>query len=149
MNDMSLGSSSLKWAAFYCCNLFRDSMYRANGCYAQMKNNDHLAMRSSLHIMQAYATEVTVHHDMGKYWVVALINGTGVASDSTVLGAWKFVCLNTQPTEAPADANVSRSIYWPECANDHIYGYGSQTDPSPFNDQSADLQEDDQQAHTH
>ncbi|HOX59014.1 MAG TPA: DUF6345 domain-containing protein [Candidatus Paceibacterota bacterium] len=147
MNDMDLGSSNLKWAAFYSCNLFRDSSYRSFGCYTQMKNNEHLAMNTDLHVMQAYATEVSVLPDMGKYWVVALIGGTGVSSDSTVLGAWKYVCRNTQPKESSANANVSRSIYWPECANDHIYGYGSQTDPDPFYIQ-AELLEDDQTAPT-
>lgn len=147
MNDMDLGSSNLKWAAFYSCNLFRDSAYRSFGCYTQMKNNNHLAMNTDLHVMQSYATEVSILPDMGKYWVAALIGGTGVASDSTVLGAWKFVCRNTQPKESSANANVSRSIYWPECVNDHIYGYGSQTDPDPFNTQG-ELQEDDQMAPT-
>lgn len=148
MNDMNLGSSNLKWAAFYSCNLFRDAAYRSFACYTQMKNNNHLAINTSLHIMQSYATEVTVMPDMGKYWVNALIGGTGVAADSTVLGAWKFVCRNTQPKESSANANVSRSIYWPECSGDHIYGYGSQTDPNSGNVQSADLVEDDQMAPT-
>ncbi|HET7623911.1 MAG TPA: DUF6345 domain-containing protein [Verrucomicrobiae bacterium] len=147
MNDMDLGSDHLKWVAFYSCNLFRDSIYRANGCYSQMKNNSHLAMNTKLHIMQGYATEMTVRHDMGKFWIVALIIGTGFAADGTVLGAWRYVCRNTQPKESPADANVSRSVYWPECANDHIYGYGSQTDPDPDHIQ-AELQEDDQIAPT-
>jgi hypothetical protein len=133
MNDMNLGSSNLKWVAFYTCNLFRDAAYRANACYAAMKSNNHLSMNSSLHIMQAYATEVTLMLDMGKYWIGALINGTGSASDSTVLGAWKFVCLNTQPKDASSGANVSRSIYWPECSGDHIYGYGEQTNPDANN----------------
>jgi len=148
MNDMDLGSSSLKWMAFYSCNLFRSSSYRDYGIYDVMKNNEHLAMNSSLHIMQAYATEMTVRHDMGQFWTKALINATGFDSDSTVLGAWKYVCLNTQPRESSSNANVSRSAYWPECAGDHIYGYGSQTDPDPNNVQGSDLQEDDQMANT-
>jgi len=86
-------------------------------CYTQMKNNNLLAMNTRLHIMQAYATEVSVLPDMGKYWVHALIGGTGIATDKTVLGAWKYVCVNTQPKESAANANVSRSIYWPECAS--------------------------------
>ena len=69
-----------------------------------MKNNNHLAMNTDLHVMQAYATEVPVLPDMGKYWVVALIGGTGVSADSTVLGAWKYVCRNTQPKESAANA---------------------------------------------
>ena len=146
MNDMNLGSDNLKWMAFYSCNLFRDDAYRANGCYTLMKNNNHLAMNSSLHIMQAYATEVTVRHDMGLFWTVALIGATSLSSDNTVLGAWRYVCQKTQPLESATDANVSRSIYWPECSGDHIYGYGSQTDPDPSNVQSSDLLEDDQMA---
>lgn len=146
MNDMNLGSSDLKWMAFYSCNLFRDSP-RANPIYSSMKNNEHLAINTDLHIMQAYATEVSVLPDMGKYWVHALIGGTGIAADSTVLGAWKYVCLNTQPKESASNANISRSAYWPECAGDHIYGYGSQTDPDPDHIQG-ELQEDDQMATT-
>ena len=147
MYDMDLGSSNLKWMAFYSCNLFRDDAYRANGSYSLMKNNEHLAMNSSLHIMQAYATEVTVRHDMGLFWTVALIGSTSLSSDNTVLGAWRYVCLKTQPVESVANANVSRSAYWEECASDHIYGYGSQTDPDPSHIQE-ELLEDDQMANT-
>ena len=147
MYDMDLGSSNLKWMAFYSCNLFRDDTYRANGSYSLMKNNEHLAMNSSLHIMQAYATEVTVRHDMGLFWTVALIGSTSLSSDNTVLGAWRYVCLKTQPVESVANANVGRSAYWEECASDHIYGYGSQTDPDPSHIQE-ELLEDDQMANT-
>ena len=147
MNDMSLGSSNLKWMAFYSCNLFRSSSYRTDGIYDVMKNNNHLGMNANLHIMQAYATEMTVRSDMGKFWTKALMNLTGIANDSTVLGAWKYVCINTQPRESVSAANVSRSAYWPECAGDHIYGYGSQTDPDPDYTQG-ELLEDDQLANT-
>jgi len=145
MFDMDLGSSNLKWAAFYSCNLFRDSSYRANGCYSQMKNNSHLAINTDLHIMQGYATEMSVRHDMGLFWVVALIGPTSLTSDNTVLAAWRFVCLKTQPVEPASNANVSRSVYWEECVSDHIYGYGSQTDPDPDHIQP-ELLEDDQMA---
>lgn len=148
MNDMDLGSDHLKWMAFYSCNMFRDNAYRANGVYTLMKNNEHLAMNTSLHIMQAYATEMTVRHDMGLFWSVALIGATSLSSDNTVLGAWRFVCLKTQPLESSSNANVSRSAYWPECAGDHIYGYGPQTDPDPSYVQGSDLLEDDQMANT-
>lgn len=145
MNDMDLGSSNLKWVAFYSCNMFRDDAYRANGCYSLMKNNEHLAINTSLHIMQGYATEMTVRHDMGLFWIVALVGPTTLTSDNTVLAAWRFVCLKTQPVESATDANVSRSAYWPECAGDHIYGYGSQTDPDPDHIRE-ELLEDDQMA---
>lgn len=145
MNDMRFGSSNLKWVAFYSCNLFRDSAYRSFGCYSQMKNSGHLAITTDLHIMQSYATEVTVHPDMGKFWVPALIGGTINTSFHTVLGAWKFVCLKTQPVESAGNANYSRSVYWEECAGDHLYGYGSQTDPDPDHIQP-ELLEDDQRA---
>jgi hypothetical protein len=39
------------------------------------------------------------------------------------------VCLTTQPKESGAGANVSRSVYWPECVDDYIYGWGPQTEP--------------------
>lgn len=147
MNDMRFGSSNLKWLAFYSCNLFRDSAYRSFGCYSQMKSNHHLAMTTDLHIMQSYATEVSVHPDMGKFWVPALIGGTANTTYHTVLGAWKFVCLKTQPVESAGNVNYSRSIYWPECFGDRIYGYGSQTDPDPYHIQP-ELLEDDQVANT-
>lgn len=112
-----------------------------------MKNLDHLAMTTDLHIMQAYATEMSVHPDFSSYWPKALHGGTGVAANHTVLGAWRFVCLNTQPKESAANANISRSIYWEECAGDFIYGYGPQTDPDPEHIQG-ELLEDDQMAPT-
>ena len=146
MNDMRLGSSNLKWAAFYTCNLFRDSP-RNYPIYTQMKNMSHLAMNSSLHIMQAYATEVSIHPDFAMYWPTALHGGTGVAANHTVLGAWRYACLRTQPKESAANANISRSIYWGECGNDFIYGYGTQTDPSSGHLQG-ELLENDQTAPT-
>lgn len=112
-----------------------------------MKSNHHLAMTTDLHIMQSYATEVSVHPDMGKFWVPALIGGTANTTYHTVLGAWKFVCLKTQPVESAGNVNYSRSIYWPECFGDRIYGYGSQTDPDPYHIQP-ELLEDDQVANT-
>jgi len=148
MYDMDLGSSNLKWMAFYSCNMFRDDAYRANGVYTLMKNNEHLAMNPKLHIMQGYATEMTVRSDMAKFWVPALTGSAPNQSYTTVLGAWRYVCLKTQPIESSSKANVSRSIYWPECAGDHIYGYGPQTDPDPDHVQGSDLQEDDQMAPT-
>jgi hypothetical protein len=148
MYDMDLGSSNLKWMAFYSCNMFRDDAYRSDGVYTVMKNNEHLAMNSHLHIMQGYATEMTVRHDMADFWVPALTGLTSSSNDSTVLGAWRYVCLKTQPVESSSNANVSRSAYWPECAGDHIYGYGSQTDPDPGYVQGSDLLEDDQMANT-
>ena len=143
MSQMNLGSANLKWAAFYTCNLFRADEYRNNGIYDVMKNNEHLAMNSDLHIMSAYATEVLVRSDMGKVWMLALTGKTPVQANHTVLGAWKYVCRNTQAkNEAPQFINHSRSAYWPECFNDYIYGYGPQTDPDP-NYLQVELSEDD------
>lgn len=131
MNDMRLGSSNLKWAAFLSCNMFRDSAYRSFGSYAQMKNNNHLGITTDLHIMQAYATEVLVHPSFGKWWNKALLNDTGVAEDATVVGAWNYACRLTQGKETAANVNYCRSACWPECIGDYIYGYGPQTDPDP------------------
>jgi hypothetical protein len=140
-SQMIFGSANLKWMAFYSCNLFRDGAYRPNGIYDEMKNNLAIPMNSQLHILQGYATEMSVHHDMARFWRQALGQKTGNPADYTVVGAWKYVCVNTQPTESPNDANVCRSIYWPECAGDYIYGWGPQTNPSG-GDQS-NLQEED------
>jgi len=143
MSQMNLGSANLKWAAFYTCNLFRADEYRNNGVYDVMKNNEHLAMNSDLHIMSAYATEVLVRSDMGKVWMRALTGKTPVQANHTVLGAWKFVCRNTQSKNEPSQfINHSRSANWPECFNDFIYGYGPQTDPDP-NYLQVELSEDD------
>jgi len=108
-----------------------------------MKNLDHLAITEDLHIMQAYASEMSVHPDFSKHWPTALHGGTGVAANHTVLGAWRYVCDRTQPKESGTSANISRSVYWPECAGDFIYGYGPQTDPFPDRVQG-ELLEDDQ-----
>jgi hypothetical protein len=143
-SEMNFGSSDLKWMAFYSCNLFRDSIYRTNGVYDQMKTNSALPMNNQLHILQGYATEMSVHPNMVSFWTLALRHKTGSPEDYTVLGAWKYVCRKTQPTESYSKANVSRSIYWPACAEDYIYGWGPQSDPG--NGSQSDLQEDDQRA---
>jgi hypothetical protein len=141
--EMRFGSSNLKWMAFYSCNLFRDALYRPDDVYNQMKNNSALPMSSQLHVLQGYATEMSVHPDMIYWWTRALSKNTLLPTEHTVLGAWKFVCLKTQPPETDqAKANVSRSVYWPECAGDYIYGWGPQTDPNGGG--QGNLQEDDQ-----
>lgn len=130
MNDMRWGSSDLKWMAFYSCNIFRDSP-RNFPCYSAMKNASHLAMGNQLHIMQGYLTEATIHPDFAAYWTYALSGKTSVAANHTVIGAWKYVCRRTQPKiNKDPDQNICRSIFWPECEGDYVYGYGSQTDPS-------------------
>lgn len=147
--EMQFGSTNLKWMCFYSCNLLRDE-YRANPIYSQMKNAFHLPMNGRLHILQAYATEMSVHHGMAKVWTKALSGRSPLRQYDTVIGAWQYVCLETQPKESDnAKANYSRSVYWPECVNDYIYGYGPQTDPSrsPSDPtEQANLLEDDQRA---
>lgn len=130
MNDMRWGSSDLKWLAFYSCNIFRDDP-RSDPCYPVMKSNSHLAMGNQLHIMQGFITESSILPDMGYYWTYALSGKTGVQANHTVIGAWKYVCRRTQPKlSKDPDQNVCRSIFWPECQGDFVYGYGPQTDPS-------------------
>jgi len=131
MNDMRWGSSTLKWMAFYSCNLFRDdpATYPA---YADMKNNEHLAMSTDLHIMQAYVTESSIHPAFAYYWAGALSGQTGNSANHRVVGAWNYVCRHTQPKFAKDPSqNIARSACWPECVNDYAYGYGPQTDPDP------------------
>jgi hypothetical protein len=145
MNDMRWGSENLKWLAFYSCNMFRDSA-RNFPCYSQMKNNEHLAITTDLHVMQGFATENSVHPHLAGYWTQALSGKTGNAANHTVLGAWAYICRRTQPKiSKDSNPNISRSIYWPECQNDFVYGYGSQTDPDPDHIQ-AELLEDDANA---
>ena len=130
MNDMRWGGSNLKWLAFYSCNIFRDDP-RDYPCYPVMKSNSHLAMGGQLHIMQGYITESTIHSGMGYYWTYALSGKTGVQANHTVIGAWKYVCRHTQPKlSKDPNQNICRSIFWPECEGDYVYGYGTQTDPS-------------------
>jgi hypothetical protein len=148
-SEMDFGSTNLSWMAFYSCNMFRDSLYRDDGIYEDMKANFGIPMNGWLHVLQGFATENSIHPDMVVFWTRALARKTPNASEHTVLGAWKFVCLQTQPKETVGDANVSRSIYWPECAGDYIYGWGPQTTPNRSPDdriEQADLQEDDQRA---
>ncbi|MBM4094867.1 MAG: hypothetical protein FJ276_36470 [Planctomycetes bacterium] len=131
-SEMEFGSPYLKWMAFYSCNLLRSYLYRADGVYDEMKNHFALPMNGYLHILQAYATEMSVHPDMAFYWTTALRGSIFTsAEDRTVVGAWNYVCRNTQwnPQHPDPDPNVARSVYWPECAGDYIYGYGPQTEP--------------------
>lgn len=52
------------------------------------------------------------------------------SANHTVIGAWNYACRSTQPRGTQNDpVNIARSIYWPECVGDYIYGYGPQTDP--------------------
>jgi hypothetical protein len=151
LSEMSFGSSNLKWMAFYSCNMFRDDLYRQNGIYQQLRNNFALPMSTDLHVLQGFATENSVHPSMVYFWTKALSGHSPLATHQTLLGAWRFVCIMTQPVEPVGDENVSRSIYWPECAGDYIYGYGPQTDPDrdPTDPtEQFDLMEDDQHAAT-
>lgn len=152
-SEMEFGSPYLKWMAFYSCNLFRD-YYRTDAIYGEMKSHFALPMNGYLHIMQAFATENSVHPDMGFYWTIAL-RGSPLTSlaDRSVIGAWNYVCRRTQwnPQHPDPDPNVARSVYWPECGGDFIYGYGPQTEPDrdpsdPL--EQADLLENDHPANT-
>jgi hypothetical protein len=129
LTQMMFGSPNLSWMAFYSCNLLRDSSYRGNGVYDEVKNHFALPMNTYLHVLQAFATENTVHPSMVYFWTKALSRKSRNPSEHTVLGAWRYVCLTTQPKESGAGANVSRSVYWPECVDDYIYGWGPQTEP--------------------
>jgi hypothetical protein len=146
--DMWFGSPVLKWMAFFSCNMFRDDLYRSDGIYGPMKNWFQLPMNGYLHIMQGYATEMSVHPDMPFWWTLALRKSAFVEPrDHTVIGAWNFVCRTTQKNANPADPlNIARSVYWPECGNDFILGYGSQTEPNRDPLEQADLVETDEPA---
>jgi hypothetical protein len=151
--QMSCGSSQLKWMAFYTCNIFRDSLYRSQGIYVAMKQSFALPLNTSLHIMQAYATEVSIHPEFAFWWTQGLQGSIFLPPSPnfhTVIGAWNYACLQTQPVQTPSDpANVARSAAWPECLSDYLYGYGSQTDPNrdPTDPtQQADIVEVDQLA---
>jgi hypothetical protein len=147
--EMQFGSTNLKWMSFYSCNLLRDE-YRPNAIYSQMKNAFRLPMNGRLHVLQAYASEMSVHPLMARIWTKALTGRSPLREHDTVIGAWRYVCLETQPKETdPAKANYSRSVYWPECANDYIIGWGPQTEPNRSPNEpteQADLLEDDQRA---
>jgi hypothetical protein len=130
-SEMEFGSQHLKWMAFYSCNLFRDD-YRSDAIYGEMKSHFALPMNGYLHVLQAFATENSVHPDMAYYWTSALRGSLLTSpSDRSVIGAWNYVCRRTQwnPQHPDPEPNVARSVYWPECAGDFIYGYGPQTEP--------------------
>ena len=131
-SSMNFGSEQLKWMAFFSCNMFRSDFYRPDGIYEQQKNFFALPMNGYLHIMQGFATENSVHPDMPFYWTLALRQSPIVASPNySVIGAWNYVCRRTQPTPTMTDpVNVARSLTWPECQADFIFGYGSQTEPN-------------------
>ncbi len=131
-SSMNFGSEQLKWMAFFSCNIFRSDLYRSDGIYEQQKNFFALPMNGYLHIMQGFATENSVHPDMPFYWTLAL-RKTPLSGplDQSVIGAWNFVCRRTQPAGTPTDpVNVARSVFWPECQSDFIFGYGPQTEPN-------------------
>jgi hypothetical protein len=144
--NMMFGGPVLKWLAFYSCNMFRDSGYRTGGSYFNLKLNPSgygLPITTDLHIVQGYATEVSVDPLMGAVWLRALTKQTADSTAWTVLGAWKRVCRKTQPqNESAANENVCRSVYWPECAGDYITGYGPSTTPDPNNAQTDLLEQD-------
>jgi hypothetical protein len=130
-SDMYFGSDYLKWMAFFSCNMFRDEGYRPDGLYGQMKNFFALPLNGRLHILQGYATEMSMHPDFAALWTIALRGSPLVSSaNHSVIGAWNYACRNTQPAGSPTDpVNVARSIFWPECQGDYLYGYGPQTEP--------------------
>src|SRR5688572_7644103 len=128
-SEMEFGSDQLKWMAFFSCNMFRDSLYRTDGIYDDFRNFFALPMNADLHILQGYATEMSVHPDFAFWWTLALRKSPLVTTPNhSVIGAWNFACRRTQRTSPDAE-NVSRSITWPECVSDFIYSYGAQTNP--------------------
>lgn len=130
--SMIFGSDQLKWMAFFSCNMLRDGIYRSDGIYDQMKNSFTLPLNGNLHILQAYATEMSVHPEFSFRWTLALRGSSLVtAPNHSVIGAWNYACRNTQPIPSGTDpVNVARSLTWPECLGDFIYGYGPQTEPN-------------------
>ena len=131
-SSMNFGSEQLKWMAYFSCNMFRDGLYRPDGIYDEMKNFFALPMNGYLHIMQGYATEMSVHPDLSFYWTLALRQSSIVTSPNySVIGAWNYACRRTQPVPTAIDTvNVARSLTWPECQADFIFGYGPQTEPN-------------------
>lgn len=138
MHEMSLGSPTLKWAAFYSCNWLReDNTVLARTPNATPKgvipgllqSANGLCMNNQLHILHGFATEMTVHSGFSKEWIKALTQNTGVAANHTMLGAWRWICRRTQPQETPSTRNRSLSLFWPECQNDFFIGYGPNTPP--------------------
>jgi hypothetical protein len=127
-NDMFFGTGDLKWIAFFSCNLLRSEFYRDDGVCEQLQNNFALPMSGLLHILQAYATEMSVHNQMAERWIEALTGDTSSSENHSVIGAWSYVCRRTQP-RFDSDINVARSLFWPECQGDFLYGFGPQTDP--------------------
>ena len=127
----------LKWMTFLTCNEFRDAAYRANGDYQTVKysvagvESWALGMNPRLHVMQGYATEVSIHGGIGDFWVKALSGQTADSQNHTIVGAWNYVCRNSQPKTPTATdpVNVARSICWPECQSDYLKGYGPNTTP--------------------
>lgn len=135
------GSTNLHWIAFLVCNYLRDDP-RGDPIYPDLKNHLTLPMNTGLHVLCAYKTEAYLTANFSDIWVPAIMGFSG-SGNSTVIQAWEYARGKTQPG-FPKDLvpNKARSIYWPECFNDHVLGYGSQTDPDPGNTQDAIIEFD-------
>jgi hypothetical protein len=136
MHEMSLGSTTLKWAAFYSCNWLRDDatiLARTPGVTPKgvipglLQSANGLCMNNALHILHSFGTEMTVHSGFGKQWMKALTQQTAHPANHTMLGAWRFICRRTQPRETPSTRNRALSLFWAECQNDYFIGYGPNT----------------------
>src|SRR5688572_28471351 len=89
-------------------------------------------MNNQLHILHAFATEMTVTSDFAAQWMKALTQQTGHPANHTMLGAWRWISRRTQASEAGISSqsrNRTVSLFWPECENDYFIGYGPNTQP--------------------
>jgi hypothetical protein len=139
--ESEFGSTNLHWMALLVCSYLRDDP-RGDVIYPDLKNNLVLPMNTGLHILCSYKTEAWLTANFSGHWIPALMGFAG-AGNSTVIQAWEYARSKTQPG-FPRDLvpNKARSIYWPECFSDHVFGYGSQTEPDSGNTQDAIMEYD-------
>ena len=91
--------------------------------------------------MQAFATESSLHPGFAQAWCEALSNKAPISLYRTIAGARRYTCFITQPKETN-NINVSRSVYWPECGNNYLPGFGPNISPDPSNTVDLLLEDD-------
>lgn len=137
--DSEFGSERLKWMHLLVCNYFRASPYRSDAIFDGLRNSGALPINTDLHVLSSMASEVWLSVRFGELWVKALMGEFG-PGNSSVVDAWGYAVRRSQRWRdyvgSGFEWNVARSIYWPECRNDRIYGFGQQTTPDPNNVQA-------------
>ncbi len=118
--------SKLKWMFLFTCNGLRDT--NPHGIYTAMKNAGTLPFGPDLHVLCGYETGIDLSVGLGKTLANALKFGPPTGGNNTVANAWDAVWRNSDNsstdkyTGETGPIQTARVVYWPECANNTIYG---------------------------